>query len=156
MPAPHQLTAAAGAELTATEAAALIARAAPAADCRDQRVLLIIPDGTRTAPIGLMFKALHAQLAPVVKKFDVMIALGTHPAMSDEAINARVEITAAERTSAYRDVEFINHEWDNPAALRDLGVIVVFQPIQIRDAIVLPGFPQNLADPCLLVLRCAS
>ncbi len=123
MPAPHQLTAAAGAELTATEAAALIARAAPAADCRDQRVLLIIPDGTRTAPIGLMFKALHAQLAPVVKKFDVMIALGTHPAMSDEAINARVEITAAERTSAYRDVEFINHEWDNPAALRDLGVI---------------------------------
>ena len=123
MPAPYQLTAPAGTELTAAEAAALIARAAPAADFRGQRVILIIPDGTRTAPIGLMFRALHAQLAPVVKKFDVMIALGTHPAMSDEAINARVEITAAERTSAYRDVEFINHEWDNPAALRDLGVI---------------------------------
>ena len=123
MPAPYQLTAPAGTELTAAEAAALIARAAPAADFRGQRVILIIPDGTRTAPIGLMFRALHAQLAPVVKKFDVMIALGTHPAMSDEAINARVGITAAERASVYRGVEFINHEWDNPAALRDLGVI---------------------------------
>jgi len=112
-----------GGSLTADQAAAVIARAAPAADFRGQRVVLIIPDGTRTAPVGLMFKALHAHLAPVVKRFDVMIALGTHPPMTDDAINARVEITAAERAGHYRDVEFINHEWDNPAALRDLGII---------------------------------
>ena len=119
----HQEIAQPGSTLSADQAAALIARAAPAAEFRGQRVILIIPDGTRTAPIGLMFKALHAHLAPVVKKFDVMLALGTHPAMSDEAINTRVELTAAERSGAYRHVEFINHEWDNPAALRDLGVI---------------------------------
>ncbi len=112
-----------GGSLTAAEAAALIARAAPAEDFRGQRVILIIPDGTRTAPIGLMFKALHAHLGPVVKKFDVLLALGTHPAMTDEAINARVELSVAERAGQYRNVEFINHEWDNPTALRDLGVI---------------------------------
>lgn len=123
MPTPFHLTAPAGSTLTADQVRDLVARALPAADLRGQRVLLIIPDGTRTAPVGLMFKTLHAQLAPVVKKLDVMIALGTHPAMSAEAINARVEITAAERASTYRDVEFINHEWDNPAALRDLGKI---------------------------------
>lgn len=90
---------------------------------RSKRVLLIIPDGTRTAPVGLMFKALHARIGGVTGKFDVMIALGTHPAMSDEAINTRVEISAEERATTYKDVEFINHEWDNPEALRDLGVI---------------------------------
>ncbi len=119
---PQQL-APAGGSLTAEQAAAVIAQAAPAADFRGQRVVLIIPDGTRTAPVGLMFKALHAQLAPVVKKLDVLIALGTHPPMSADAINERVEITAAERAERYREVEFINHEWDNPAALRDLGTI---------------------------------
>ena len=121
--ASHQAIAPPGSALTAEQARAFIARAAPAADFRGSRVILIIPDGTRTAPVGLMFKALHAHLAPVVKKFDVMIALGTHPAMSDDAINARVELTAAERAGTYGGVEFINHEWDNPAALRDLGVI---------------------------------
>ena len=123
MSAPFQHIAPHDGVVSADELAGIIARAAPTTDFRGQRVVLIIPDGTRTAPIGQMFKALHAHLAPVVKKFDVMIALGTHPAMTDEAINARVEISAADRAGTYRDVEFINHEWDNPAALRDLGSI---------------------------------
>ena len=121
--APHRSIAPAGQSVSADEVRALVAATCPAAAHRGQRILLIIPDHTRTAPVGLMFKTLFAQLAGSVKKFDVMIALGTHPAMPDDAINHRVEITAAERASTYRDVEFINHEWDNPAALRDLGHI---------------------------------
>lgn len=120
---PHRLLATTSGGLTGHEVASLVARACPADTHRGQRICLIIPDGTRTAPVGLMFKTLHRQLGAVARKFDVMIALGTHPPMSDEAINARVEISAEERATAYRDVEFINHEWDNPAALRDLGVI---------------------------------
>ena len=122
--APHRLIAPAGRSVDAGSVRALVAAACPAADYRGQRVILIIPDGTRTAPIGLMFKTLFAQLAGSVKKLDVMLALGTHPAMPDEAINRRGEITAAERASRYKDVEFINHEWANPAALRDLGSIL--------------------------------
>ena len=33
-----------------------VAQALPEADYRDQRVLLIVPDSTRTAPVGMMFK----------------------------------------------------------------------------------------------------
>lgn len=101
----------------------LIAQSCLPDDYRNKRILLIIPDGTRTAPIGLMFKGLHRQLGHVVAKMDVMIALGTHPPMTPEAIDTRVEITAEERTTTYRNVEFINHEWDNPDALQDLGTI---------------------------------
>ncbi|MBL9214748.1 MAG: DUF2088 domain-containing protein [Opitutaceae bacterium] len=121
--APHRVLAPADRAVTPAEVASLVAAACPAAEWRGRRVLLIVPDGTRTAPVGLMFKALHRQLAGSVARLDVMIALGTHPPMSDAAINARVEITAEERATVYRDVAFLNHEWDNPAALRDLGFI---------------------------------
>lgn len=122
----------------------LVARACPAADYRGQRVCLIIPDGTRTAPVGLMFKTLFAQLAGAVRKFDVMIALGTHPPMPDAAINERVEITAAERATTYRDVEFINHEWDNPAALRDLGAIPAAEINQLSGGLFAMDVPVHV------------
>ena len=121
--APHRSVAAAGHSLDPGHVRALVAAACPAAAYRGQRVVLIIPDGTRTAPVGLMFKTLFEQIGRVAKKFDVMLALGTHPAMPEDAINQRVEITPAERATTFKDVEFINHEWDNPAALRDLGSI---------------------------------
>lgn len=121
--APFRSLAPAGQSLDADTVRDLVARACPAANYRGKRVCLIIPDGTRTAPVGLMFQTLHAHLRGAVRKFDVMIALGTHPAMTDAAINERVEITAEQRATTYQDVEFINHEWDNPSALRDLGAI---------------------------------
>jgi nickel-dependent lactate racemase len=58
-----------------------------------------------------------------VAKLDVIIALGTHQPMSEEAICERLEISMEQRRSTYRDVAFINHEWDNPAKLRRLGTI---------------------------------
>ena len=109
--------------LTDAEVAELIAEGFPAESFRDKRVLLIVPDGTRTAPVGLMFKTLFAQFAAVTRAFDVMIALGTHAPMSEEAICGRLEITMEERCNRYRNVQFYNHEWDNPAMLRDLGTI---------------------------------
>ncbi|MCF7689390.1 MAG: lactate racemase domain-containing protein [Cephaloticoccus sp.] len=120
---PHVVIGSQTSPVSAEQVATLVAQVCPADHYREQRVVLVIPDGTRTAPIGMMFKALHAQLGGVAARFDVLIALGTHPAMSDEAINARVEISAEERSSTYRQVKFLNHEWDNPVALHDLGVI---------------------------------
>src|SRR5438094_469515 len=78
---------------------------------RGKRVLAIVPDHTRTAPIDLMFRVLHELLAPEVKAFDVLIALGTHPPMSDEAINERLGVTAAERAPGgkYGRTRFFNH-----------------------------------------------
>ena len=118
------------AEVTATdravtpdEVAAVVAKTCPAAAYAGQRLLLIIPDGTRTAPVGLMFKTLHAQLGGAAKSIDILVALGTHQPMSEEAICERLEITTAERGSTYAQVQFFNHEWNNPAALKNIGTI---------------------------------
>jgi len=112
-----------GEVLAPEKAAETIAQACAATDYRGKRVLLIVPDATRTAPVGLVFKELHRQIASQTSAFDVMIALGTHPPMPEEAIRARLEITEEERNGLYAKVAFFNHEWDNPDALRNLGTI---------------------------------
>jgi nickel-dependent lactate racemase len=109
--------------VSAEQVAAIIAKTCPAADYAGKRVLLIIPDGTRTAPVGLMFKTLFAQLGSTVKSIDILVALGTHQPMSEEALCERLEISPAERRSTYAKVQFFNHEWDNPAALKNIGTI---------------------------------
>jgi len=115
--------AAPGGGIAAPQVENLVAESCRPEDYRGRRVLLIVPDGTRTAPIGLMFRALHARIGAVTSAFDVLIALGTHPPMSEGAICARLEITPEDRAGKYQRVRFFNHEWDNPAALTGIGVI---------------------------------
>lgn len=116
-------TASSGSFITGERAAALIAQACPAEDYRGKKALLIVPDATRTAPVGMIFKTLHAQIGAATDAFDVLVALGTHPPMPEAAICKRLEISAAERAGRFGRVKFFNHEWDNPAALKSLGVI---------------------------------
>ncbi len=113
--------------MTAEEVADVVARTCPGKDYAGKRGLLIVPDGTRTAPVGLLFKAIFDELGSVTSRLDVMIALGTHQPMSEAAICERLEISVEERTSRYKSVEFINHEWDNPDALRRVGTITADQ-----------------------------
>ena len=109
--------------LRSDEIADVIAKTCRAEDCRGQRLLLIVPDGTRTAPVGLLFQTLFQQIGPAAKALDVLIALGTHQPMSEEAICERLEISPEERRSTYSRVRFYNHEWNNPAALQRIGTI---------------------------------
>jgi nickel-dependent lactate racemase len=88
-----------------------------------KKVLLVIPDATRTAPVGLLFETIYDLVGDQVEKLDVMIALGTHPPMSEDQINVRLEISAETRASKYGNVGYLNHEWDNPDALELLGTI---------------------------------
>lgn len=109
--------------LTPAQVEEIVAQACPAKNYNNKRVLLIVPDATRTAPVGLLFKTLHRQIGEATAEFDILIALGTHQPMSDAAICERLEITEAERTSKYEGVRFFNHAWNDPAALRTIGTI---------------------------------
>src|SRR6185503_12672002 len=104
-------------ELNKQEVADIVARTCPADTFRGKKVLLIVPDATRTAPVGLLFKAIHAQIRTATKNLDVMIALGTHQPMSEAAICERLELTLEQRKGAYASVTFFNHAWNDPSAL---------------------------------------
>ena len=109
--------------LGALQVAEVVVRSCPEEAYRDQSVLLIVPDGTRTAPVGTMFKALHACIGGVAKTFDVLIALGTHQPMNEAAICKRLEISENDRREYFGAVGFYNHEWDNPAQLKRIGTL---------------------------------
>lgn len=85
-----------------------------------QRVLLLVPDHTRSLPLPMLFRAIVEVLHDAAQ-LDVMVALGTHPALSRESFNRLVGITDAERTSTFAHVGLHNHAWDDPSALASLG-----------------------------------
>src|ERR1700720_4660977 len=122
----------------------IIARACPTGAYRGLRVLLIVPDGTRTAPLGLIFKGLHEQIGATTRAFDVLIALGTHPPMSEAAICARLEITADERRDTYGKVRFFNHSWDDPSALRQIGTLASEEVSQLTDGLFALDVPVEI------------
>lgn len=112
-----------GGSVGSAKARGLVGVALPQERYAGRRVLLVVPDHTRTAPVGMMFKAIFDQIGGVTEALDVMIALGTHPPMSEDAIQKRLDMTASERTGKYERVRFLNHAWDDPAELREIGRI---------------------------------
>jgi nickel-dependent lactate racemase len=85
-------------------------------------VLVLIPDHTRSLPLPDLFRMV-VELLRGARRLDFMVALGTHPPLSEEHLNSLVGITAEERRDAYGHVGLFNHKWDDPAALTSLGVM---------------------------------
>jgi len=88
-----------------------------------KKLLFIIPDSTRSMPMPGMFRAIHAALAGRAAKLDYLVALGTHPPMTNEALNTLLGVRAEERRGKYGAIGVFNHEWQNPAALTYIGTI---------------------------------
>jgi nickel-dependent lactate racemase len=88
-----------------------------------KRILAIIPDLTRTAPIDMMFRVVYELTARQTARLDFLIALGTHPPLSDERINQRVGITRSQRAIEFSKARFFNHDWSRPGQLQEIGVI---------------------------------
>jgi nickel-dependent lactate racemase len=109
-----------------------------------KRTLVIIPDGTRTAPIPLLFALLGETLGARVPALDYLIALGTHPPMSEEAIDALVGVSAAERERRYPGVQVFNHLWDHPDQLARIGVIGAEEAIALSDGLLKEEIPVTL------------
>src|SRR5512147_1744528 len=62
-----------------------------------KRVLVLIPDNTRSGPIGEVFKLLYERLKPQAKAIDCLVALGTHQPLTDRQICKRLSMTISER-----------------------------------------------------------
>jgi nickel-dependent lactate racemase len=101
----------------------ICADALSALELRGKRVLVLIPDHTRHAPIGLFFRTLYRILGGSVKSLDYLVATGTHRAMEQDRLYRHIGITPEEHRSTFRNVRLLTHEHDNPAALRSIGTI---------------------------------
>ena len=86
-----------------------------------RRVLVIIPDGTRTMPMPAMFAALERELAGRVAALDYLVALGTHPPMTDAQLTRLLGQPVVDGHAGERRI--FNHRWDDPATFVTLGAI---------------------------------
>jgi nickel-dependent lactate racemase len=87
-----------------------------------QKVLVLIPDHTRTLPLPQLFRML-VEILPEVSQLDFMVALGTHPPLPDEALNKLAGITESERSGKYKLIGLFNHEWQKPDSLASIGLM---------------------------------
>ena len=87
-----------------------------------QKVLVLIPDHTRTIPLPMLFRAL-VEILHETRQLDFMVALGTHPPLSPDELNELVGISREVRQTTYRHVGLLNHEWSDPQALVQIGTL---------------------------------
>jgi len=130
--------------LTPEEVQAALTAGCESLPVSDKRVLVIIPDGTRTAPIPFFFDLLYKALGPRVAALDYLIALGTHPPMAPDAIDGLVGVAALERAVRYPKSRIFNHQWDRPDALTTIGVISRAETAQLTDGLLSDDVPVTL------------
>jgi nickel-dependent lactate racemase len=106
-----------GAAGTVGEAVAreFVVRQLAGAGLNGKSVLVIVPDGTRSCPLPMLLGAVREALAGRATNVTVMIALGTHAAMTDEHL--------ARHLGTEHGLTVRNHEWWRPEALVSLGTI---------------------------------
>ncbi|MFP3895313.1 MAG: lactate racemase domain-containing protein [Anaerolineales bacterium] len=107
--------------LTEEEAREIFQEGLEQIDVEDKKVMVIMPDGTRSSPLPLCFRALTELLGEKTQVLDFIIALGTHAPMSEQAICDHLGITLQERRKKYAEIGLYNHNWRQ--GLEEIGVI---------------------------------
>ncbi len=109
--------------LAESEIREIVTGAIDAAPLKGKKVICIIPDSTRSCPLPFLFRLVCETAGAVASKLDFLIALGTHPPMSEEAINRLLGLTPQERRAEFGQFNVYNHRWDNPEELKQVGTI---------------------------------
>jgi nickel-dependent lactate racemase len=122
--------------LSEAEIRDLMAPALANVNLAGKRVLIIIPDSTRTAPLPQMFRLFYEYLGETAAALDYLIALGTHKPLSEAAINKLVGVTSLERAGKYARVNIFNHRWDVPETYVTLGQITLTEIEEITGGLM--------------------
>src|SRR5512140_3682655 len=130
--------------LSDDEIAQIVHEALVPAPLDGRRVLVLIPDGTRTAPIPLMFRLICRELLGRAAALDFLIALGTHRPMTPEQINTLVGVQPDEWATTFAGVHVFNHEWDQPETLITLGTIPADEVAAISGGILNQSVPVRI------------
>lgn len=108
----------------------------------DKRVLIIIPDGTRSMPMPQMFGIFEQLLLPRVRVLDYLVALGTHPPMSDAQLTKLVGRPVSD--GRVGKIRIFNHHWSDAATFTTLGHIPASEIATITDGLMSTDVPVTL------------
>lgn len=108
--------------LEPTEISTFIKQAIDSINVRGKRVLLVVPDATRSCPLPTLLPEIYRALEDKVASMSALIALGTHAPMTDTEIDTFFagKSTVKEK---YPLLHFINHAWWEPDQFVQIGEI---------------------------------
>jgi len=107
--------------LGTAEVREIVARAADILAGLGRRLLVLVPDGTRTMPLPMLRGLLDELLAPRVDALDYLVALGTHRPLDDGALGRLLGCPVIDGRAGRSRV--FNHESAHPDALALLGTL---------------------------------
>jgi nickel-dependent lactate racemase len=109
-----------------------------------KRVLVLIPDHTRHAPIDLFFRVLSDLLQPRVTALDYMVATGTHASMQSHRLYRHLGLTPAEHAQKYPKIQLFNHEHHKLDELISLGTVPGDEVAQLTDELFSRDMPVTI------------
>ena len=118
--------------LSKAEVRQLVAEALAQVDLRGKRVLVIIPDGTRTAPIPLLFRLFGELLGEKVAALDYIVALGTHQPMGDAALSSLIGAPVQDGQAGASRI--FNHRWGQAETFVTLGTLSAAEIEEISES----------------------
>jgi lactate racemase len=128
--------------LTNDEIRAIVREALDSLHLAGKRVLILIPDGTRSMPMPLMFSLFEEMLGSRARALDYLVALGTHQPMSDSQLGKLIgQPVIRGRAGASR---IFNHEWQDPANFVHIGTLPASEIARITDGLMAQDVPVRL------------
>lgn len=88
-----------------------------------KRVLVVIPDHTRSGPVGTFFRIIADALLDKAAALDFLIAMGTHDPLPEDQPEALLGLTPEERTGRYGRVGVRHHAWRSSESFRQVGTL---------------------------------
>lgn len=109
--------------LTEKEIKDIIGQGTPAELYRDKKVLVLTPDATRTCPLPMMVRTVNDVIGRRCARLDFMVALGTHPLMSESEVLALYGIDRQQRLNEFKRCSFFSHQWNVSGTFQRLGYL---------------------------------
>ncbi|MCM8821487.1 MAG: lactate racemase domain-containing protein [Candidatus Omnitrophica bacterium] len=142
--------------LSNTEFSSLLNEALALKFFEKQKILTIIPDGTRSGPTGLLFRTILDSLYGRASKIDFMIALGTHPAIGENQLEKLLGISCADLQSKYPETAVYQHCWDDSYIITEIGTITSKEIYEITKGLLDEDIPvtvnRNILDYDQIIL----
>jgi lactate racemase len=107
-----------------------------------KRVIVLIPDNTRTMPMPLMFDLFEEFLSQRVSQLDYLVALGTHQPLNDAQLSKLIGRRVIDGKTGGSLI--LNHEWNTQESFVHIGTIPKEEIYQITDGLLSRDVPVQL------------
>ena len=119
--------------LTRSQVEAFIGEQLARVSLEGRSVCVLVPDATRVCPLPLLVGAVHRAVHGRVSRLTVLVALGTHAPMSEEATGQASRLRTGRARSDVSGTTVRNHEWWDPATFAALGTIPASRIEELSD-----------------------